>query len=66
VNGDAEFASDTGRELGLPALTHQMFATTLRALLLFIKCFNLFYLIRIINYFSALSKKQKAEHTMLP
>ena len=33
LNGDAELAFDTGRELGSPALTHQMFPTTLRALL---------------------------------
>jgi len=32
ANGDAELAYDRGRELGLPALTHQMFPTTLRAL----------------------------------
>ena len=32
LNGDAELASDTGRELGLPALTNQMFPTTLRTL----------------------------------
>jgi len=29
---DAELASDTGRELQLPALTHQMFPTSLKAL----------------------------------
>jgi len=32
LKGDAELASNTGRELGLPVLTHQMFSTTLRAL----------------------------------
>jgi len=32
LNMDAELASDTGHEHGLPALMHQMFSTTLRAL----------------------------------
>jgi len=30
-NEDTELASDRGRELGLPALTHLMFLPTLRA-----------------------------------
>jgi len=32
LNGDVELASDMGRDLGLPALTHQMFPSTVRAL----------------------------------
>jgi len=31
-NRDAELVSDTGRELGLPALTHQIYPTTRRDL----------------------------------
>jgi len=31
-NRDAGLASDMGRELGLPALTHRIVSTTLRAL----------------------------------
>lgn len=32
LNGDAELTSDIGHELISPALTHQMFLITLRAL----------------------------------